>query len=101
MSEIVDISDYAIGTGCFERALDAGEFETCRAHLARSGMADGERAAGYCRLGEALYYRGRREDAVACARAAFDLLSEHKETTEFCAWVFSNCDCHEEAAAGV
>jgi capsular polysaccharide transport system permease protein len=36
---------------------------------------------------------------VACARAAFVLQPECERVTNLCAWVFSNCNRHEEAGA--
>ena len=100
LSDIIDISDHAIGAGSVEQALAAGAREAAQTGLlADDEIAAGERASLYCRLSEALYYRGRREDAAAWARAAFALRPEREQTAQFCAWLFSNCERHEEAAA--
>ena len=53
----------------------------------------------YCRLSEALYHKGSRDEAVECASTAFDLQPEKEEIANLCAWVFSNCGKHTEAAA--
>jgi len=44
-------------------------------------------------------HRGRSEDAVACARLAFASSPEKEEIANTCAWVFSNCGQHADAAA--
>jgi tetratricopeptide (TPR) repeat protein len=62
-------------------------------------VPDHERAWIYCQLSEALYHKGSRDVAVECARSAFDLQPEKEEIANLCAWVFSNCGEHEEAAA--
>jgi capsular polysaccharide transport system permease protein len=57
------------------------------------------RARHYRRLSEALFYRNERAAAVECARAALDLQPDDEATCDFCAWLFSNCERHGEAAA--
>ncbi len=71
----------------------------CQRDLADCALPDDERAALYCRLGERLFYRGDRDAAVDCARAAFDLRDQDQSVADFCAWLFSNCERHREAAA--
>jgi capsular polysaccharide transport system permease protein len=85
---------------CPRRAVDAAP-DPCRtdADAGECALSDGERAASYCRLSEAFYYRGQHEDALDCARAAFELGSGEEAVADFCAWLFSNCGCHREAAA--
>ena len=61
-------------------------------------MSEDERARIYCRLSEALYHKGSRDLAVECARSAFELQSQKEEVANLCAWVFSNCGEHAEAA---
>ncbi|HVH77313.1 MAG TPA: ABC transporter permease [Stellaceae bacterium] len=56
-------------------------------------------APAQCRLAEALYYDGRREAALDLARTAFAAAGESEPVAEFCAWLFSNCGRHREAAA--
>jgi tetratricopeptide (TPR) repeat protein len=82
-----------------ERAIAAGELTACRDGLRDAALGDAERAAFYCRLGEAFYYRDGRQDAIDCARAAFALAPGQEAVADFCAWLFSNCGCHDEAAA--
>jgi capsular polysaccharide transport system permease protein len=50
-------------------------------------------------LSEALYHKGCHDEAVECARNAFYLQPEEEEIAHLCAWVFSNCRQHENAAA--
>jgi len=46
-----------------------------------------------------LFHKGSRGVALECARSAFDLQPEKEEIANLCAWVFSNCGAHGEAAA--
>lgn len=84
--------------GCLERAIAAGDLDTCRTELGRNALSSEERAGLYCRLGEAFYYRGQYADAVDCARVAFDLQPDVEAVADRCAWLFSNCGQHHEAA---
>ena len=76
-----------------------GNLEGCRSYLSRPDVTNHERASIYCRLSEALYNKGSRDDALECAHRAFNLLPEREEIAHLCAWVFSNCGSHERAAA--
>ncbi|HEY1796016.1 MAG TPA: tetratricopeptide repeat protein [Stellaceae bacterium] len=59
--------------------------------------ADG--AALNCRLAEILFHRGRRDEALECGRRALAFAAgDDADTAQFCAWLFSNCGCHDEAA---
>jgi capsular polysaccharide transport system permease protein len=99
LSDIVELSDDAEGVESCRRAIDAGDYEACRRRLRDGRFSQPERAMLYCRLGEALFYRGQPAAAVDCARAAFALQPEDPSTADFCAWLFSNCRCYGEAAA--
>ena len=46
-----------------------------------------------------MYHRQSFGEAIECARTAFDLQPDSDEVANLCAWVFSNCARHEEAAA--
>jgi capsular polysaccharide transport system permease protein len=81
----------------FSSALSAGEFEVCLRLLRNSAEADAAAALLNCRLAEALFHSGRRDDALECGRRAF--ASAPYDAAHFCAWLFSNCGCHQEAAA--
>lgn len=98
MSDTVEQSDETTAAGRFQHALRAGQLDACLDQLREAILADGERAALYCRLGEAWFYRGKRDDAVSCARAAFELQPGSEAIADFCAWLFSNCERHDEAA---
>jgi capsular polysaccharide transport system permease protein len=81
----------------FCSALNAGELDSCLIHLARR---DADSDAGLrCLLAEALLHRGRRDEAVQCCRRALPLIGGDAAMLHRCAWVFSNCECHGEAAA--
>jgi tetratricopeptide (TPR) repeat protein len=99
VSDIDEICEEAIGAAPLPGDAGAGFLEACRRHLAHSQIPEHELPAFYCRLSEALLHRGYRKEAVECARIAFDLRPNQKEIANLCAWVFSNCSCHQEAAA--
>ncbi len=52
-----------------------------------------------CRLAEALFHEGRRTEAVECCRRALPAVGDDPAMLQICAWVFSNCECHAEAAS--
>ncbi len=85
--------------GCLERAIAGGDLESCRSQLDEYQLSSGERASLCCRLAEAFYYRGQCGEAIDCARAAFAAQPRSEAIADFCAWLFSNCGCHREAAA--
>jgi capsular polysaccharide transport system permease protein len=89
----------APGPAAFDRALHAGELDACRDVLGRCELPARELAALNCRLSEAFFYRDRREAAIDCARIAFELHPRPQSIADFCAWLFSNCGRHHEAAA--
>ncbi len=80
-------------------ALDAGELNVCLDLLRRDDDPGADGAALNCRLAEILFYRGRRDEALECGRRALAFAAnEDADTARFCAWLFSNCECHDEAA---
>lgn len=88
-----------IDIDAFSSALSAGELDACL-QLLRScepgGAAD---ARLNCQLAEALFHNNRRDAALEIGRRAFALASDDRDTAHFCAWLFSNCGSHREAAA--
>src|SRR4051812_96647 len=52
-----------------------------------------------CKLAEALLHEGRRDEALAYAQSGFRVCGDDPALLHVCAWVFSNCDSHGEAAA--
>ena len=98
MSDTLALSTDA-DSASFQRQLRAGDLDACRDVLCRCKLPEDERAALYCRLSEAFYYGDRREEAIDCARAAFALQPQQPRVADFCAWLFSNCERHQEAAA--
>ncbi len=99
MSDALELSSDVSSMAAMQDALRAGDLDTCRNALGRSSVPADQRAALYCRLSEALYYAGRREEATDCARAAFELQPGHEPIADFCGWLFSNCERYSEAAA--
>ncbi|MGH7029721.1 MAG: tetratricopeptide repeat protein, partial [Stellaceae bacterium] len=99
MSDGPELPTNTTGDTALPRTLADGDLELCRRELADSAVPDDQRAALNCRLAERLFYGGDREAAVDCARAAFDLRPWQEPTADFCAWLFSNCERHREAAA--
>jgi len=89
----------AIDQSTLSRMLESGALDSCLDYLRHGGVANPDIAWFICRLGEALFYRGRRGDAVECGRSAFAVAAHDTEVMHFCAWLFSNCGCHAEAAA--
>src|SRR6266851_2458875 len=92
-SDTGEIRQMAIG------AAVSGDLEACRLGLDCGDLSDHERAVRYCRLSEALYHRESFDEAVECACTAFELQADNDEVANLCAWVFSNCGRHKEAAA--
>jgi len=83
----------------FSSALSTGELDVCLDLVRTPGAADPAAALLNCRLAEALFHSGRRADALECGRRAFALGPDDREAAHLCAWLFSNCGCHQEAAA--
>jgi ABC-type polysaccharide/polyol phosphate export permease/Flp pilus assembly protein TadD len=98
VSNVGQIHEQALRDAAFSRASGRSFFEACRQYVEHQKIADDELPGFYCRLGEALLHRGRNQDAVECARLAFDPQLEKEEIVNSCAWVFSNSGQHEEAA---
>jgi tetratricopeptide (TPR) repeat protein len=88
-----------IDSEAFSSALSAGELDAC-VQLLRSYDDHAPAAVALnCRLAEALFHAGRRGEALECGRRAFALALGDPETAHLCAWLFSNCDQHQDAAA--
>jgi ABC-type polysaccharide/polyol phosphate export permease/Flp pilus assembly protein TadD len=93
LSDIDETSQTAL------EAASHADFDVCRFHLESADLPARERARVYCRLSEALYHKGSRDEAVECARRAFALQPADEKVTNLCAWIFSNSGQHEEAGA--
>ena len=83
----------------FLSALAAGGLDACLAYLRREGGSTDSDAGLNCRLAEALFHHGRRDEALECARRAFPWAGGDTAMLHICAWVFSNCRSHVEAAS--
>ena len=88
-----------IDIDAFSSALSAGDLDACLELLRSCDSGGSTSAVLNCRAAETLFHNGRRNEALECGRRAFALAPDHPETAHFCAWLFSNCGCHAEAAA--
>jgi capsular polysaccharide transport system permease protein len=94
-----DFAQPSIDAVSFVPALAAGKLDACLTYLKRedgNGAAD---AGPNCRLAEALFHQGRRDDALECVRRALPWTGCDAAMLRICGWVLSNCSCHAEAAA--
>ncbi len=98
MKELDEISD-AIAAFAFTDAIGVDRLGGFRRYLALRKVPEHQIPDCYCRLSEALLHRGCSEEAAESARVAFELRPEKEEIAHLCAWVFSNCGHHGEAAA--
>jgi capsular polysaccharide transport system permease protein len=83
----------------FLPALAAGRFDACIAYLKRENSNTASDAGLNCRLAEALFHHNRHDESVECCRRASPWAGGDTAMLRICAWVFSNCRCHDEAAA--
>jgi len=94
------LSEFDATSGLFFEALNAGAVDTCLALLRRDADDNLDRAVLNRRLAEALFYRGQPIEALECGRRALaSAPPDDASTAQFCAWLYSNCGCHDEAAA--
>lgn len=93
-----DFPQPAIDADSFSSALLAGALDECLDYSRREENGDGSDAALNCRLAEALFHRDRREEALECGLRVFVTAAHDPHALYFCAWLFSNCGCHREAA---
>lgn len=98
MSDFDESFEDAMG-GSRPLGAAADFIEACRLYLTRRKFAEDQSSVFFSRLSEVLMHRGWREHAAACARVAFELRPEQEDVANLCAWVFSNCQRYEDAAA--
>ncbi len=89
----------AIDSSTFYHALENGAVDVCLDYLRSATVAGSEAATLACRLGERLFHGGRGDEAIECGRIAFAAAANDNDVAHFCAWLFSNCGCHGEAAS--
>ena len=95
-----DFPQLAIDLNEAAQALDAGALGDCLRLLRSDDSGGAEAARLNCRLGEVLFHDGRLEDAVECGGRAFASAPNSDVIAHFCAWLFSNCARHADAAHG-
>jgi tetratricopeptide (TPR) repeat protein len=88
-----------IDSDSFGSTPNGGASDTCLGYAREAVRADEHEAAEHRRRAELRFHSGRRDEALACGRRALTLAPGDPETLYFCAWLFSNCGCHEEAAS--
>lgn len=88
----------AIDHRTFTDALGDGALDICLDYLRQRQIHGAEEARLACRLGEKLFHAGRAGEAIECGRFAFSVVANDNEIAHFCAWLFSNSGCYEEAA---
>lgn len=94
-----DLRQLEVDADSFWSALDRGALDACLHYLRRADADGAAQARLNCRLAEALLHGGRGDEAVECIRRAFPAAQSDAALLHLCAWVFSNCQCHREAAA--
>jgi len=99
LSNKEQISQRAIDADRFWSALGTNLLDECLAAVRRPDHPGTADPSFDCRLAEALMQVGRRAEAVECCRRAFPAVQVDAPLLRICAWVFSNCACHDEAAA--
>jgi ABC-type polysaccharide/polyol phosphate export permease/Flp pilus assembly protein TadD len=99
VSDIGEICDEAIGEAASSGAAGPEFVEACHRYVAQYKVPEDNLPIFFCRLSEALLHRGCSDEAVACARRAFELRPDDEAIANICAWVFSNSGRHAEAAA--
>ena len=97
MSIAENFPHLAIDRAGFTQALSSGALDDCLRFL-RDEEECAQAAELNCLLAERLFHSGRRDDALECGRRAFAATGD-ENTAFFCAWLFSNCASHADAAA--
>src|ERR1043166_5343461 len=93
-----EFSPLGIDPETFAAALHAGAVDACLVYARQSERGCDENAELNRRVAETLSHRGHGEEALEWGRRALGLAGSDPEILNFCAWLFSNCGCHEEAA---
>jgi tetratricopeptide (TPR) repeat protein len=89
----------AIDRSTLYRALERGKLDVCLNYLRHKDIAGPDIARLICDLSEKFYHGGRQGDALECGRLVFAAAANDNDVAHFCAWLFSNCGAHSEAAA--
>jgi capsular polysaccharide transport system permease protein len=82
-----------------DASVEVGTLDEWLARLRDAAKTRPPDAALNCRIAEALAHRGRADEALECCRRAWPSAGDAPDLLQICGWVFSNNDCHGEAAA--
>ena len=93
-----DFPRSSIERSALPRAMVSGAFDDDLSSPREDSGYGPASAQRDCRLAETLFHEGRRDDALNCGRRAFDFAGDDEAVAHCCAWLFSNCGLHNEAA---
>jgi ABC-type polysaccharide/polyol phosphate export permease/predicted Zn-dependent protease len=93
-----DFPRSAIDRSALVRAMESGALDECLYSLREDDGNGPDAARLNCRLAEILFHDARYDEALECGRRAFAIAPEDDTVAHFCAWLFSNCSVHREAA---
>lgn len=87
-----------IDRSAFAHALERGALDDCLDVLRWQNRNDPNTARLNCQLAEALFHARRGDEALECGRRAIAFACDEGAVIHCCAWLFSNCGVHAEAA---
>jgi hypothetical protein len=83
-----ELPQLTVNFEAFGSALAAGALDSCLAYLTRAHGNSESDTGPNCSLAEALFHRGRRDEAVECCRRAVPGVGSDTAMLRICAGVF-------------